>query len=246
MRTIGFSTGALAYADFRRGLRIVRSHALGAVELSALREHELQPLVEALDTLDLADVEYVSVHVPSRFSKGSETSIVSLLERVADRGWPLILHPDAIFEAALWRRFGSLLCVENMDKRKATGRSARELAHWFEQLPEASFCFDLGHARQCDPTMIEAHLLLKQFGDRLRQLHVSEVATSSKHGRLSWGAIEAFRRLAPRIPEDVPVILESPVDETEVAEEVERARRALPAPPQRVEPRESTESALTL
>ncbi|MDX1981230.1 MAG: hypothetical protein SFV51_13245 [Bryobacteraceae bacterium] len=56
---------------------------------------------------------------------------------------------------ALWRRFGSLLCVENMDKRKAIGRTARELNLILQQLPEASFCFDIGHLRQAGPTMTE-------------------------------------------------------------------------------------------
>ena len=48
MRPIGFSTGALAYGDFRRGLDIVRENQLPVVELSALREPELEPLVASL------------------------------------------------------------------------------------------------------------------------------------------------------------------------------------------------------
>ena len=43
MRPIGFSTGALAFADFRRGLALTRKAECAAVELSALRQAELFP-----------------------------------------------------------------------------------------------------------------------------------------------------------------------------------------------------------
>ncbi len=78
----------------------------------------------------------------------------------------------------------------------------------FELLPEATFCFDIGHARQFDSTMTEAYLLLKAFQDRLRQVHVSEVNTNSKHDVMSYASILVFREVAHLIPPDVPLILE--------------------------------------
>lgn len=45
MRPVGFSTGALAYSDFRRGLAMARTAVCAAVELSALRQPELFPLL---------------------------------------------------------------------------------------------------------------------------------------------------------------------------------------------------------
>jgi hypothetical protein len=47
MRPIGFSTGALAFADFLNGLAMLRDKHTTAVELSALREKELARLVDA-------------------------------------------------------------------------------------------------------------------------------------------------------------------------------------------------------
>ena len=54
MRPIGFSTGALAYADFRQGLTMVSSKGLASIELSALRQNELVPLLASLPTRDLS------------------------------------------------------------------------------------------------------------------------------------------------------------------------------------------------
>jgi hypothetical protein len=46
MRPIGFSTGALAYEDFRRGLILTRAAGCHVIELSALRQAELFPLLD--------------------------------------------------------------------------------------------------------------------------------------------------------------------------------------------------------
>lgn len=228
MRKFGYSTGALALGDFRRALAILHAKPLEAVELSALRADELPSLVDALDSLDLQQYEYISVHAPSRYQPEDEPVIVDLLRSVARRGWPIVLHPDAIVDAARWRPFGNLLCIENMDKRKPIGRTVAELEHVFEQLPDASFCFDIGHARQVDSSMTGAYFLLKQYGPRLRQVHLSEVNTASRHDALSFVSILAFQEVAHWIPESVPVILETPVPPERIESEVEQARIALP------------------
>src|SRR5437879_2011842 len=122
MRPIGFSTGALAYADFRRGLAMTRKAECAAVELSALRQAELFPLLESLESLDLTDFEHVSIHAPSRFELAWEAVAWQRLREECGRNWPIIVHPDALSDFSLWGEFGALLCIENMDKRKPVGR----------------------------------------------------------------------------------------------------------------------------
>jgi len=227
MRLIGFSTGALAYSDFRLGLKIVRNKGIPAVELSALRENELAPLVAALDSLDVSQFGYISIHAPSRFESSHERGITNLLKCVWRRGWPIVVHPDIIHDFNAWQQFGGLLLIENMDKRNKTGRTAAELEEIFARLPESNLCFDLGHCRQVDPTMSESYLILRKFRQRLRELHVSEVNSRSTHDPLSDASIGAFEKVSALIPQDVPVILESPVHENEVEAEIKQARLAL-------------------
>jgi hypothetical protein len=50
---LGFSTGALAFAGFRRALDMLRPHDFLAVEVSALRQPELAPLTAAVPELRL-------------------------------------------------------------------------------------------------------------------------------------------------------------------------------------------------
>jgi len=229
MRPIGFSTGALAYADFRQGLSIIQAHNLRVAELSALRENELQPLVDSLDDLPLENIEYVSFHIPSKLKTLSEERMIELLKRPAQKNWPLVVHPDVIENFDRWAVFGELLCIENMDKRKPIGRTAWELSLLFDKLPEARLCLDLGHVRQVDPTMSVALEILERFGTKLHQLHVSEVNTNSQHDRLTFQTTLAFQKISALIPESIPAILESRVTPERVDEEVAACREALAA-----------------
>ena len=227
MRPIGFSTGALALGDFERALRMLRGRAVEVVELSALRERELAPLVDSAARLGLEQFRHVAVHAPSRFERARERAVAAELAGLAARGWPVVLHPDAVFNWAHWRPLGAALLVENMDQRKATGRTADELAAAFELVPEAGLCLDVGHAHQQDPTMAEARLILERFGERLREIHLSHVTSESAHERLGPAAIAAAREVAALIPEHVPVVLETPVTEEQLDEELRAARAAL-------------------
>jgi len=227
-RTVGFSTGALAFGDFRRALNMLRVRRdILAVELSALRQPELLPLRDAANELDLSQFIYVAVHAPSNIDGETEQQVVNHLFDFAAKGWPVIVHPDAIHNYSLWSTFGNLLCVENMDKRKEIGRTLDELAIVFNRLPDASLCFDLGHARQVDATMTEAYLILKVYQSRLRQIHVSDVNTSSRHDRLSFSSIKTFQQVAEFIPESVPIIVESVIKECDIELELRRVEEAL-------------------
>jgi hypothetical protein len=227
MRLIGFSTGALTRGDFRAALQILVETHVHAVELSALRQDELLPLINDLDDLDLRQFRYKAFHAPSVMDRDFESVAVDALREVALREWPIIIHPDAIYNPTRWEHFGDLLCVENMDKRKPIGQTAAHLSEIFKFLPRASLCFDIGHARQVDPTMSEAAAILQSCKGRLRQLHISEVNSQSKHDPLSFESILAFQKVARLIPESVPVIVESRVGKDEVDDEIRNVRRAL-------------------
>lgn len=225
MRPFGFSTGALAKGDFRSGIELQRPYGVKALELSALRSSELSPLVEAARDLSLDGFEHVSIHAPSDFSGLGELEVIAML-RELPASWPIILHPDIIVDPAPWRSFGDRLCIENMDQRKTRGRTVPEMELIFRMLPEAGFCFDIGHARQVDPTMGVAVGLLQKLRGRLREVHMSEVDPHGRHIPVSFAAFCSFRRVARFIPEDCPVILESTVEPESIGNELGTAQRA--------------------
>ena len=224
MRSIGFSTGALAFGDFRLGLRLLAGGPVRAVELSALREHELPTLMASLSELDLSQFTYISVHAPSRLKTMREAAVAEALTPCIERRWPVILHPDAIGDHGCWRDFADLLCIENMDKRKPCGRDVSELEPHLTALPNASLCLDLGHARQVDATFGIARLILAEYGNRLKQLHLSELNAKSQHEPLSMASVWAVREIQHLIP-DCPVILESVVPHDHLDAELAMAAR---------------------
>lgn len=226
MEAIGYSTGALAGSNIHVALRMLAFRGTGAVELSALRVHELAPLLRAIPSLDLDAFGHVSVHAPSAFSPADEADIAGALRSVARRGWLVIVHPDAIHDVRPWRALGDRLCIENMDARKP-GRTVQELLPLFARLPDASFCFDVAHAAQCDPTMLQARHLLEALGDRLAEVHVSELDARGRHGRLSRAGIRACQAVAHLLSPGVPAIIEAPVSPHEVDDELAASLAAL-------------------
>ncbi|HEX7829838.1 MAG TPA: hypothetical protein VF787_09280 [Thermoanaerobaculia bacterium] len=231
MKPIGFSTGALAKGDFIAGLDMQRGvHGVRAVELSALRDHELSTLLDAVPSLDLDTFDYVSFHAPSRLHTLDERDAFALLQRLPAT-WPIIAHPELLQTPKLWRGLGERLCIENMDDRKSTGRTPDELLALFERFPAATFCFDVGHARQVDASMESAVRMLRELRGRLRELHVSEVGAKGEHLPLSHATREAFAQLTHLIPADCPVIIESVIAPGDLANELAAVRAVFDAQP---------------
>jgi endonuclease IV len=208
---IGFSTGSLAQSDFKKAIEMQERCGANAIELSALRESEIIVLLDEMDNLNLEPFKYVSFHAPSKLTNLKEGQLIELLSVLLDKAISIVVHPDIITDFNAWRIFEDQLYIENMDKRKPIGQTASHLDYIFGKLPHASLCFDLAHAKQVDPSMLEATLIATKFNDRIKQLHISDVNSLSKHERLNLEAVLAFRKLRRYLNEDVPIIIESPI-----------------------------------
>lgn len=209
---IGASTGFLVEARGDWPTLAEQAIALSAftAELAALSEDELPGLLTFLQTSPQLPFNYLSVHGPSKNLNMAEAKLVDALNRLPASVDAIVMHPDVIDDTATLRRLGSRLVLENMDTRKATGRTAEQLAPLFEQLPDAGLCLDVAHARDADPTMALAHDLLDRFAGRLRHLHVSSLDADGHHVPLTEDDLEAFRPVLDRC-RDVPWILEAPL-----------------------------------
>lgn len=223
----GFSTGALAKNNFQLAVDLLNQSTANAIELSALRENEVETLVSGIDLLNLDKFDYISFHAPSKLNFMSEMNLIDLLEPIVQKGWTIIVHPDIITNYENWQKLGNCLCIENMDKRKKVGRTTVDLEEIFVRLPEASFCFDIAHARQVDPTMVEAYCMIKKFSKKLKEIHISSVNTQSKHEPITFEVLLAFKKIADFLPPDVPIILESPITPDKIEHEMDLATSIL-------------------
>jgi sugar phosphate isomerase/epimerase len=135
--------------------------------------------------------------------------MVAMLERLPPSIDAVVVHPDAIGDPSLYRPLGRTLVIENMDTRKGDGRTADELAPFFEELPDAGLCFDIAHAKSVDASMAEGAAILDAFGDRLRHVHLSSLDPQCHHVPLTDEDDSLFAPLLSRC-RDVPWILEAP------------------------------------
>jgi hypothetical protein len=229
MRQIGFSTGALALGDWQKALDVLNKSSAKVVELSALREQELVPLLNQLPMLDLSKYDSVIFHAPSKLEKITECELVKMLNPVIMRRWPIVVHPVIIQKPELWSDFGELLCIENMDGRQPDGRTPEELKVVFEKLQFASFCFDIGHARHVDRTMSLAEAIVQEFHTKMKVIHLSEVDVHGHHVPLSLMAMLSFSRMNHMLPDACPIILESPV-RGDANDEIKRVAHFLSLP----------------
>ena len=169
----------------------------------------------------------MSVHAPSQRVELSESELFEQLESLAPFVDGIVVHPDLIIEVDNWKVLGERAYIENMDNRKPIGRTVDELQPFFDALPAARFCLDLGHAWQIDPTMRLATELLHAFHSRLAELHISEVDADSRHRPISSKAANDFRAVAELIPENIPAIIESEVQHDELQTELRIVQFAL-------------------
>jgi hypothetical protein len=71
--------------------------------------------------------------------------------------------------------------------------------------------------------MSEAALLLRRFGNRLKQVHMSEVSYRSRHDAVSFTAARSFHKVAHLIPNGIPIILETVIPEDQIVEQLRLA-----------------------
>lgn len=180
-----------------------------AVELAALSEPELGPLIDYLGAISSLPFRYLSVHAPSKQRALPEDELVAALAGLPAFVDAIVVHPDLIEDPAAYRPLGFRLVLENMDSRKASGHHGEELEALFEELPDAGFCFDVAHAWSVDPEMEVGEDLLDRFACRLRQVHLSSVDEHRSHVPLRADHEALFGPLLDRC-RDVPWLLEAP------------------------------------
>jgi hypothetical protein len=201
---LGASTGYMAdeRGDWLRQIEFAREVSPFAIELSALSEPELPSLAEFLSSGPNLPFRYISIHGPSKDLQGDEEKLVAELATLAGRANAIVMHPDTIQDASIYRCLEHKLLLENMDARKQSGR-------YFEELPSAGFCLDVPHAWSIDPAMDVAGELLDSFGSRLRHVHLSSLSHDLHHVPLTVEHEELFSPTLKRCL-DVPWIFEAP------------------------------------
>lgn len=199
MHLIGWSTGALLpkgnKSNYQLAIDLLKTTSFTAIEFSVLREQELPIFLENLPHLDTIGFNHISFHI-SKHKNLTEKEIFKKIQPVIEKGWLIVHHPDIITDFGIWKQLGSQLCIENMDGRKQDGRSVKELERYFNNLPDASMCFDIGHVKQIDPSMKLGKEICQIFGQKIKIIHLSEVDnTFYSHSPINDKSLEDFAEI---------------------------------------------------
>lgn len=224
---IGVSTGYMRShrGDWPALLCDARRVSRYSVELSALSVDELPGLSAFLaNHASGLPFDYVAVHGPAKGRLGDPRQLTARLAALPELVSSVIMHPDTVRDMTAFTGLGERLLLENMNTQKRTGRTADELAPYFQELPHARFCFDIAHAYQFDPTLALAHELLDVYGDRLGQVHVSSIQHDGTHVPLSGRDAVLFSPVLERCV-GIPWILEAAVPESALREPLAKLTR---------------------
>lgn len=210
MHIIGWSTGAILpkgdKANYPLAVKLLKSTPFTCIEFNALREWELPVLLNFLPDLDISSFDRVSFHC-CKLKELTEKELFKKIKPVIEKGWDIVNHPN-LMNSDCWKDLGSQILIENMDNREPINRTVEEMEKIFEKYPDASMCFDIGHARQVDPTMKLSRDLCIKFKDKIKEIHVSDIdPISYGHKFINHNSLRAFRRMSDFLP-DCPIILE--------------------------------------
>ena len=121
----------------------------------------------------------------------------------------LVVHPDRVEDWNVFKKYKLPICLENMDARKKTARTAAGMKPFF-QGNEYGMVFDVNHAFTNDPTMLSAKDFCESFGHLIKEVHLSGFIeleeTANRHAPIfetqQEPILQAIKDLA------VPIILE--------------------------------------
>lgn len=207
----GVSTGFMwdQRGDWKEQVSLASRFSSSAVELSALSEDEVEPLLSFLENGASLPFRFQSVHGPAKNRVLEEPELVDLLRAFDGLCDGVVMHPDTMLDVPAYRLLGRTLIVENLDARKGSGGTVEDLTTIFDALPEARFCFDVAHAWSLDPAMDLAEDLLDAFAPRLSHVHISSLDENLHHVSLTPTDEALFTPVLKRC-QDVPWILEAP------------------------------------
>jgi len=210
---LGFGTGSLYKTHDRlkpETFDIHRQMGCNAIELMWHATPEETNKLLALKKDDLRGFSYRSLHLPSDIGHMNISALHETLEIAQKVHGELqfnciVLHPNDMERWDVISQYPDLpIAVENMDWRAEHGKYVESLESIFEKF-DAPMVLDLNHCFTNDPSMLLAHDMVKVFGSRIVEIHVSGFETA--HEPLVRTMQEEILRAIP--DKNLPIIIES-------------------------------------
>lgn len=221
---IGFGTGSF-YKNLqpvsKEATDLVKGTGCNAIEFCALNPERL----DFFKDINVDNFRHVSLHAPDieyrndSFSLGVLNKIEKLHKRFNFK--TVVVCPNYVVDFSVFEGFDFPLSFENMDKRKNFGTSVEDMRKIFNLLPNAKFVLDLTHVFTNDNSMKLAKEFVKEFKDRLVEIHLSGYRIHSDGDEQQHYPIcvSKQKEILDSVPFGIPIIIESVFPKTERIEE---------------------------
>ena len=220
---IGFSTGFLYKTkNYDRvsieAVKLIQSIGCNAIEFMTINRENLQKIFDNISRDKLKKFEFVSLHLPKGiFQEDKREETIEVLELVQKIHEKLklnnvVIHPDEVSDWSVFSKFSFPFAIENMDNRKKTHKSINDMRKTF-QITSAKMVLDVNHCFANDATMKLAQDFIKEFGDRMNEVHLSGFVDF--HEPLFQTKQEEILNSVPGI--ELPIIIESGCENIEDA-----------------------------
>jgi hypothetical protein len=191
-------------------IKLFQDIGCNAIEITCISMDELTGIKD-LDERFTSGFSHVSLHAPCRdirYGNDGHTEKVFAMIREAHQRFTfdnIVLHPDVVDRWDIIQAQGLPFAVENSDHRKPFGRTAADLREIF-RFYDLGFVLDMNHCFVNDHTLRLAEDLIAEFGERIREIHLSGCHNGHHCPLHIFGPVKIFDHMPEK---DVPVIIES-------------------------------------
>lgn len=201
-----------------RLLKYVKKLDVDGVEITFGRKEEVYSFKPSTSDIKfLKGLKYVSIHAPFRLIRNMESeeevedilrSIESLYKKVKAKN--VIMHPFDIPEPEILMKFKFNVITENMPKIMKKNHKLITLEDVFRKYPKIGLCLDVAHAYR--KSMKETNEIVRKFGNKIRQIHLSGTYRGKDHLSLKCVTKDFFKSIEPIKSLRVPLIIEEGFD----------------------------------
>lgn len=210
-RPVGFSHGALykihdVYS--MQNIQLFENCGCTAIEINFHRVQEAYNFNKIVPFIK--NFQYVSMHAPCDCRYGNNVKTRALLKLIESMSLEInaelvVVHPDLVDDWTVFDNLQVSWAIENMDERKDCYKNVADLQQFLNHYHNWGLVLDLGHANVNDKTMVLADDIIKNFQNKIKEIHLSGYKTfhDPLYQTRQVEIIERCKQL------EVPIIIES-------------------------------------
>lgn len=214
-------------------INVVKMLDVSGVEITLTTEEELYAFEISNDNKQwLKNLDYVTIHAPFNLWEDPEDDVIQQIKCISKiyhsiHAQNVIIHPLSTCRGSeILKNKEFNVSIENLPPKN--GVSTSELQNLMDNHPHLKFCLDVSHAFLW--SKLETGILVKNFEERISQIHFSGVYKRKDHQSLRKVSDDFLRSIQPIRNLELPIVIEEDIKTKSieyVKEEIEYIKKLL-------------------